>query len=213
MSFGLEVMVRSALSHIGDLIAVSLTDFPAWPANTDRLSVASDLAAIIASVATFFAAIYAYKSFATGPTRQRQQHKLERSTESLKELSRTYEKIMLEFFRYCKQTVDTQASKGFSHSNSGKFMDDYLEHFERLLQMQDRFMDNLSSYKSAYSSHKCILGEDTINVYSDENILTFYEDFTKDKRQLNNNDVHRIAMFHKDGTTKIEKLFTNLYKI
>ncbi|RCX08306.1 hypothetical protein DFP77_1021 [Marinomonas foliarum] len=25
MSFGLEVMVRSALSHIGDLIAVSLT--------------------------------------------------------------------------------------------------------------------------------------------------------------------------------------------
>ncbi|BDX02234.1 hypothetical protein MACH16_09820 [Marinomonas pontica] len=27
MSFGLEVMVRSALSHIGDLIAVSLGDF------------------------------------------------------------------------------------------------------------------------------------------------------------------------------------------
>ncbi|BDX02506.1 hypothetical protein MACH16_12540 [Marinomonas pontica] len=26
MSFGLEVMVRSALSHIGDLIAVSLMD-------------------------------------------------------------------------------------------------------------------------------------------------------------------------------------------
>ncbi|RCW91180.1 hypothetical protein [Marinomonas foliarum] len=28
MSFGLEVMVRSALSHIGDLIAVSLSKRP-----------------------------------------------------------------------------------------------------------------------------------------------------------------------------------------
>jgi hypothetical protein len=160
----------------------TLTGFPAWPANTDKLSVASDLATIIASVATFFAAIYAYKSFATGPTRQRLQHKLERSSESLKELSRAYEQTMLELFRYCQQTIDTKAAEGSAHRNGGKSIDDYLEHFEDLIQVQNRFTNNLSSYKSAYSSHKCILGEDTINVYSDKNILTFYEDLTKGKR-------------------------------
>ncbi|UTW01210.1 hypothetical protein KDW99_08820 [Marinomonas rhizomae] len=188
----------------------TLTGFPAWPANTDKLSVAFDLATIIASVATFFAAIYAYKSFATGPTRQRQQHKLERSSESLKELSRAYEQTMLELFRFCKQTVSTQAAKGFAKSG-GHFIGKYLKQYEELIEVQNRFMDNLSPYKSAYTNHKCILGEDTIDVYSDKEILTFYEDLTKEKRQFNDDDAQRITEFHNKGTAKIEALFKELY--
>lgn len=189
----------------------TLTGLPTWSVTDTKLSVFSDMASGIAGVATLFAAIYAYKSFNSWEDRTKQQHKLERSSESLKELSRTYEQVMLELFRFCKQTLDTQSAKGFALSNGEKFIGDYLEHFENLLQVQNRFMDNLSSYRSAYSNHKCILGKETIELYSDVNILKFYDNLTSNKRQLTSKDIQCIITFHHTGTVKIEALFKELY--
>lgn len=202
----------------------TLADYPVWSSDTNAMSVMANLATLLAGIGAAIAAFYAYRSFESWPTRQQQQHtdevirqkelhRLERSSESLKELSRAYEHTMLELFRYCKQTINTKAADEFARVNGGKFLDDYLEHFDSLLQVQDRFMDNLSSFKSAYSSHKCILGKEIIEVYSDKNILDFYEELTKDKRQLQSDDIQRITTFHQEGTAKIEKLFSNLYRI
>lgn len=189
----------------------TLADFPTWSATDTKLSVFSNMATGIAGIATLVAAIYAYKSFNSWEDRTKQQHKLERSSEGLKELSRAFELTMLHLFRFCKQTVNTQAAEGFVYANGGKAIDNYLDQMTELLNAEDRFMNNLAIYKSAYTNHKCILGEDTIDVYSDKEILTFYEDLTKDKRQFNDDDALRITEFHNKGTAKIEALFKELY--
>ncbi|WP_067214874.1 hypothetical protein [Marinomonas gallaica] len=199
----------------------TLVGYPIWSSDTDAMSIMANLATLLAGIGAAIAAFYAYRSFESWPSRQQQQHtnevirqkelhRLERSSESLKELSRAYEQTMLELFRFCKQTVNTQAAEGFAKSG-GHFIDKYLKQYKDLIEAQNRFMDNLSSYKSAYSSHRYILGEDTIDVYSGEKILKFYEDLTEGKRQFNDGDVKSITEFHNKGTAKIETLFKELY--
>ncbi|WP_339718665.1 hypothetical protein [Marinomonas primoryensis] len=203
----------------------TLTGIPTWSEGDTKLSVFSNMATGIAGIATAFAAFYAYRSFNSWPERQKQQyiledqrqreqHRLEQSTETLKELSRYYELVMLNLTPYCNETTRSRLSVKLAlASKDTKLMEDCIKDLAQFDAAKDTFQNNLTAYKTAALNFEIIQVLDHLDIHSDKAILELYDRLTSPENKLNKNDREKaIALFQVEGADKIKALFVDLYK-
>lgn len=178
----------------------------------------ASFAGVIAGCATAFAAFFAYKSFQSWEERVKNLHKLEQSSESLKALSHAHESVMQELHKYCRETVNIKCLRGFSSINEVR-LNEYPSQLQQFKKVKECFNTSLDNYNAACSNYKAITNKESLSVfYTSQEIINFHKNITKDsegvgKREIKQEDIEKINLFHTKGARKIADLFKALYEV
>ncbi len=162
--------------------------------NLSDLTVISNIATIIAASATTVAAFYAFQSFQLWEERVKKQHRLEKKTQAIKDLSFAFEVYMAQLIVYLivhQHRFNTEGleKEGLEYQELTK-ANEYLAKFESSLQFAQSF------YKEK------LLGE--YEVISIDKYRKAMEESNTDKT------LTEIAEYKKKGRKKIGVLYENI---
>jgi hypothetical protein len=195
---------------------------PTWSVEDTKLSVMSDVATTIAGIATFFAAIYAYKSFDSWEDRTKKQHILEQKLEALKDLSFNYHKVMgnMEHLLVMRQAeidvtqdIHIRKNKGVTEAiliDSRKKLDGIKVEIGNALR---EFTISVSTYSNSYSFFSALHDIKKIEMYSDLKIKEFYIKTEKLLHPLGKGEtiITSLSEYSAEGSHAVSTLYKELF--
>lgn len=199
----------------------TLTGFPIWSATDSKLSVFSNFATSLAGIATLAAAFYAYKSFNSWEERVKKQHRLEQSAIALKELSQSYNIMMIDLrYLIINDAHDNKAQfdlkKATDAGEQTKLIDLLTRlHIERrniTMNSIEKFHVSSSAFASQFINCEAFNFKNISSIPDAETTHNFVETMIKKKStELSAVDTNKIASFNKKGIEGIRSLFKEIY--
>ncbi|PJE54463.1 hypothetical protein [Marinomonas sp. BSi20584] len=199
----------------------TLTGFPIWSATDSKLSVFLNFTTSLAAIATLAAAFYAYKSFNSWEERIKKQHRLEQSAIALKELSQSYNAMMIDVRQLLiNNSHDNKIECDLEKATNSREQEKAIDLLSRLsMERRSITMNSIEKFhvsSSAFASQ--LINCEAFNFKNISSIPTaadthrFLETIMeKRETELSAEDSNKVASFNKKGIEGIRSLFKEIY--